>query len=321
MNNAGPIAVYLQWVIWQVFFQNIFSNMLTWKINCFNFTNLNKGTKSRFMKKSYTKILVAVMIVAAAGMYSCKNRGESKKQPESNVIEKEIIEDKLEENVYPLPTSAEVIKQLSDLDLGYILGVTNPSYNAKKYVTSYSRSVNLGVYGADLSYVTVYNMQQEVINYLDAMRILANDLNLAKIYDETLYEKIRNNFDDRDTLVTILTDVFDRTYAYMVDAGQANIAMLMIGGAWLEGMYLTLAVSESGAHLTGFEQVLIDQKKSFDMFLEIAKPHADDALVTKMMQDLKPINDIYATLSTSLTMQNIEDLKRAVGAVRAEMVK
>jgi len=57
------------------------------------------------------------------------------------------------------------------------------------------------------------------------------------------------------------------------------------------------------------------------MFLEIAKPHSDDALVVKMMQDLKPINDIYATLSTSLTMQNIEDLKRAVGAVRAEMVK
>lgn len=273
------------------------------------------------MKKSFTKILVAVMIITAAGGYSCKNRGESKKQPESNMIEKEALENKLEENVYPLPTSAEVIKQLSDLDLGYILGVTNPSHNAKKYVTSYSKSVNLGVYGADLSYVTVYNMQQDVINYLDAMHSLANDLNLTKIYDESLYEKIRDNFDNRDTLVVILTEAFDRTYAYMIDAGQGNIAMLMLGGAWLEGMYLTLAVSESGAHLTGFEQVLIDQKNSFEMFLEIAKPHLDDALVAKMMQDLQPIKDIYATLNTSLTMQNIEDLKRAVGAVRAEMVK
>ncbi|MCI0522052.1 MAG: hypothetical protein L0Y37_00180, partial [Bacteroidales bacterium] len=60
------------------------------------------------MKKSYTKILVAVMIVTAAGTYSCKNRGDSKKQPESNMIEKEVLENKLEENVYPLPTSAEV---------------------------------------------------------------------------------------------------------------------------------------------------------------------------------------------------------------------
>ncbi|MCU0377833.1 MAG: hypothetical protein MUC78_06185 [Bacteroidales bacterium] len=273
------------------------------------------------MKKSFTKIMVAVMIITAAGAYSCKNRGESKKQAESSMLEKEVLENKLEENVYPLPTSAEVIKQLSDLDLGYIVGVTNPSFNAKKYVTSYSRSVNLGIYGGDLSYVTVYNLQQDVINYLDAMRTLANDLNLAKIYDETLYEKIRNNFDNRDTLVVILTEAFDRTYAHMVDAGQANIAMLMIGGAWLEGMYLTLAVSESGAHLTGFEQVLIDQKKSFDIFMEIAQPHADDALVVKMMQDLQPIKDIYSTLTTSLTMQNIQDLKMAVDKVRSELVK
>lgn len=273
------------------------------------------------MKNSFTKILVAVMILAVAGAYSCRNRGESKKHKELNMVEMEGLELKIEENVYPLPTSAEVIKKLSDLDIGYILGASNPPSNARNYVASYSRSINLGIYGADLSYSTVYNMQQEVLDYLDAMRTLANDLNLAKIYDETLYDEIKANFDNKDTLVTILTNAFDRTYAYMVDAGQANIATLMVGGGWVEGMYLTLAVSESGAHLTGFEQALIDQKKSFELFLEIAKPHAEDALVKKLLQDLQPVKDLYATLSTSLTMQNIEDMKLAVGAVRAELVK
>ncbi|MCK7538826.1 MAG: hypothetical protein MZV63_51740 [Marinilabiliales bacterium] len=56
-----------------------------------------------------------------------------------------------------------------------------------------------------------------------------------KIYDESLYDQIRDNFDNRDTLVTVLTDAFDRTYALMVDAGQANLALLMVGGAWVEG--------------------------------------------------------------------------------------
>jgi hypothetical protein len=273
------------------------------------------------MKKSFTKILVAVMILAVTGTYSCKNRGESKKQKELNVIELQGLEQSIEENVYPLPTSAAVIKQLSDLDLGYILGATNPSSNARNYVASYNRSVNLGVYGADLSYATVYNMQQDVLDYLDAMRSLANDLNLAKIYDETLYDKIKSNFDNKDTLVAILTNAFDRTYSYMVDAGQTNIATLMVGGAWVEGMYLTLAVSESGAHLTGFEQVLIDQKSSFDVFMEIAKPQGDDALVAKLLSDLQPVKEMYSTLTTSLTMQNIEDLKKAVGTVRSELVK
>jgi hypothetical protein len=153
------------------------------------------------------------------------------------------------------------------------------------------------------------------------MRNLANEQNLSKIYDESLYDKIKNNFDNRDTLVTILTDAFNHTYSYMVDSDQANIALLMVGGAWVEGMYLTLAVSESGAHVSGFENVLLEQHKSFDLFEELAKPHTDDPLIEKFMTGLQPIRDMYATLSTSLTLKQIEDLKKAVGTVRSELVK
>jgi hypothetical protein len=273
------------------------------------------------MKKTITKILVAVMILAVAGAYSCKNRGESRKMKEMSSLEKNRIDSKIEENVYPLPTSAEVIKQLTEMDLGFILGATNSADNARNYIESYNRSVNLGVYGADLSYVTLYNMQQDVIDYLDALRTLAIEQNLARIYDPTLYEEIKANFDNRDSLVTILTSAFDRTYAYLVDSDQANLALLMVGGGWVEGMYLTMAVSESGGHLSGFESVLLEQKKSFELMEDIAKPHADDVLVSKFLASLQPIRDIYATLTTSLTMNNIEDLKKAVNSVRAELIK
>lgn len=171
------------------------------------------------MKKSFTKLLVAVLILTVAGVSACKNRVNQGNRRRSTPLNSE-TEQKIEENVYPLPTSAEVIKRLTDMDLGYILGAINPPANARNYVESYNRSVNLGVYGADLSYVTLYNMQQEVIDYLAAIRTLALEQNLSKIYDESLYDRIKASFDDRDTLVTILTDAFDRTYSYMLDAGQ-----------------------------------------------------------------------------------------------------
>jgi hypothetical protein len=273
------------------------------------------------MKKTFTKVLVAVLILTVASASSCKNRGESRKQKEINQVELEALGNKIEENVYPLPTSAEVIKKLTDLDLGYILGATNPPENARNYVESYNRSVNLGVFGADLSYATLYNMQQDVIDYLAVIRTLALEQNLSKIYDESLYDRIKSNFDNRDTLVTILTGAFDRTYAYMVDAGQANLALLMVGGAWVEGMYLTLSVSESGGHLSGFESALLGQKKSFELFQDIAAPHAEDPLVSRVLAVMQPIRDVYATLTTSLTMKDIETMKGAVNAVRAELIK
>ncbi len=64
-----------------------------------------------------------------------------------------------------------------------------------------SRSVNMGVFGADLSYCTLYNINQEVIDYLNAIRTLANELNMSKIYDETLYDRIKANVDNKDELV------------------------------------------------------------------------------------------------------------------------
>jgi hypothetical protein len=273
------------------------------------------------MKKIFTKILVAVMILTVAGASACKNRGEARKQKEINMVELEALEQQIEQNVYPLPTSAEVIKQLTDMDLGYILGATNPPENAGNYVESYNRSVNIGVYGADLSYATLYNMQQDVIDYMTAIRTLALEQNLSKIYDESLYDEIKLNFDDRDALVTILTDAFDRTYSIMVDAGQANLALLMVGGAWVEGMYLTLAVSESGAHLSGFEPVILEQKKSFELFEELASTYSDDPLVARILAAVQPVREIYNGLGTSLTMEDIEALKRAVNTVRAELVK
>jgi len=273
------------------------------------------------MKTNFAKILVAVMILTVAGTYSCKNRGETRKQKEINTDELQAMEQKIEENVYPLPTSAEVIKKLTDMDLGYILGATNPSDNSGRYVDSYSRSVNMGVFGADLSYSTLYNMNQDVIDYLAAIREMTLEQNLSKIYDESLYDKIKNNFDDRDTLVTILQEAFDNTYSIMVDADQENLALLMVGGAWVEGMYLTLAVSESGAHLSGFESVLLDQKQSFDLFLEICQPFTDDPLVSRIITAVQPVKDVYETLGTSLTMEQIEILKKAVNSVRADLVK
>jgi hypothetical protein len=94
---------------------------------------------------------------------------------------------------------------MTELEVGYIIGISNPVENAKKYFDSQPRAKNLGVYGADLSYATLYNQQQDVINYLDVIRSLSNELNMSKIYNEDLYAQIKKNFDNKNELVKILT--------------------------------------------------------------------------------------------------------------------
>ena len=273
------------------------------------------------MKKTLAVLLVAAIATGLSSLTSCKNGSAGNEQKKIEMEQVKNIEGQIESNVYPLPTSAEVIKMLTDLEVGYIFGISNPVSNAKKYLSSTARAVNMGVFGADLSYATLYNIQQEVINYLDAIRGLSNELNMSKIYDEALYERIKQNFDNKDELVSILTTSFNDTYTYLSENDQQVLALLVVGGAWVEGMYLTTHVSEAAYQVAGISKNLLEQKKSFELYLELTKPYENDPIVIDFVKKLDPVKTVYAGLGTSLTEQNIKDITKAIELVRAQVVQ
>ena len=169
------------------------------------------------MKKTIASAIFAVLIFSLTGLTSCKNKSANLEQKKTDLEQISSLKAEFKKNVYPLPTSVDVIKMLSELGVGYISGISNPVENVKKKLRRSEQATNLGVYGADLSYATLYNVQKEVVNYLGATKVLSNELNLPKIYDESLYENIKINVDDKDSLVTILTDVFNNTYISLAD--------------------------------------------------------------------------------------------------------
>jgi hypothetical protein len=273
------------------------------------------------MKKIFAGVILSSLIITFACLTSCKDRAVAKQQKKIEQEQKDTIENQIEKNVYPLPTSAEVIKMLTQLEVGYIIGISNPVANSKKYFSSSTRAINLGVYGADLSYATLYNIQQEVINYLSAIRSLSNELNMSKIYNEDLYEKIKKNFDNREELVKILTSAFNDTYGYLSENDQQPLALLVVGGAWVEGMYLTTHVSEAAYQVAGISKVLLEQKKSFELFLEITKPYMSEPSVGDFVKLLDPVKKVYEGLGTSLTDQNIIDITKVIVGVREQIVQ
>jgi hypothetical protein len=272
------------------------------------------------MKRVISVVILPVVLLCFAGVTSCKS-GKNNEQKKVELEQIKTIENEIESNVYPLPSSAEVIKMLSDLDVGYIFGISNPVENTKKYFTNTARALNMGVFGADLSYATLYNIQQEVMNYLDAIQSLAAELNMSQIYDETLYDRIKQNFDYKDKLVKVLTEAFDATYTYLSDNDQQSLALLVVGGAWVEGMYLTTHVAEAAYYVAGISKNLLEQKNSFELYLEVTKPYEDDPVLSDFIKKLDPIKKVYEGLSTSLTQKDIMDITKAMEEVRSVIVQ
>jgi hypothetical protein len=272
------------------------------------------------MKRIFASLVITFLIIGIAGLTSCKSRTEKAQE----AIEKQqvdTISKEIKENVYPLPTSAEIIKLLTDLEVGYQIGLTNPVEKVKKYFSSQERALNLGSYGADLSYVTLYNQSQEVIDYLATIRSLTNELQMSRIYNESIMDSLKANEDNKAKLVEILTETFNETYAFLSDNDQQNLALLVVGGAWVEGMYLTTNVSEAAYNVSTISGVLLEQKKSFERYLEITEPYLSDQGVSNFVKSLDPIKNVYAGLSTSLTEKNIQDIKKAMEVIRRQVVQ
>jgi hypothetical protein len=273
------------------------------------------------MKKIIAGVILPLLMISFTCLASCKDKATRKQQKKVELDQKKTIENEIEKNVYPLPTSADVIKMLTELEVAYIAGISNPPENVKNYFSSTERAINLGVYGADLSYVSLYNIQQEVELYLEGIRELSNLLSMSKIYNEELYNNIKMNFDNKNELVKILTSAFNDTYLFLNENDQQPLALLVVGGAWVEGMYLTTHVSEAAYQVAGISRVLLEQKKSFELFLEITQPYSNDPFVSDFVKKLDPIKKVYEGLSTSLTEQNIKDLTKVIVDVRNQIVQ
>lgn len=271
------------------------------------------------MKKAIVSVIIIFLVFCFTGLTSCKNDSR-KKQKKEEIEQGKTLEKEIEKHVYPLPTSAEIIKMLTDLEVGYQIGITNPVENVRAYYTSAKRSINLGVYGADLSYVTLYNIEQKVVDYMDGIRTLANDLNMSQVYNAALYDSIKKNFDRRDRLVGILKNAFNDTYQYMNENDEEAQALLVVGGAWVEGMYLTTHVSEAAYNVAGIAKVLIEQKNSFDLFLDLTKPYMENPMISDFVNNLEPIKSVYAGLTTSLTDKNIKDITAAMEIIRNKTI-
>jgi len=84
------------------------------------------------MKKIFAGIIFPLLIMSFSCLSSCKEKSTSKQQKITEKEQVKEIKGQIETHVYPLPTSAEVIKMLTDLEVGYMIGISNPVENSKK---------------------------------------------------------------------------------------------------------------------------------------------------------------------------------------------
>jgi hypothetical protein len=201
---------------------------------------------------------------------------------------------KVQEIFYTIPSPIEMASLLKKSGTTYNAKNLNSVHNVVKYTSAKKQALNLGVYGADLSYASIFNQNQESIIYLSCAKQLADQLGVTSAFNNETMDRIETNIENRDSLLEIISDAFYTIDGYLKENNRQNISALVITGGWIEGLYLATKITlDSKSAPDDLKKRIADQKYSLgDLILLVESYPADEGLVD-IRKDLQGLQDIY----------------------------
>jgi hypothetical protein len=264
--------------------------------------------------------LLAIMLIFS--LSACKQQKSSDTQSQDDAASErmESKDDVIKEvSDYPLPTSFEVTTLLIEAGASYILDLCNRVDNVDRYINLKSKALNLGVYGADLSYAATYKQTQETMQYLDASAKLIDELQIGS-FDENLVDKVEANIDNVDSLITLISDSFHRTYEYLTTNEQDELSILVMAGSWIEALYITTQISIISADNTEIVEIINEQSVSLDKLLEIMVPVSESEQTSEVFKGLVVLQEIYRSAEGDLSEENLESLILKTESLRNQII-
>ena len=254
---------------------------------------------------------------------ACKNKNTSgdadanKQAIELTDSRDEVIQ---EISDYPLPTSFEVTKLLIEAGAGYILDLSNNVNNVDKYLNLKSKALNLGVYGADLSYAATYNQTQETMQYLEASAKLIDELQIASGFNKTLVKRVDENLDNIDSLIVIISDSFYDTYKYLASNEQDDLSILVMAGSWIEALYISTQISIISMDNESIVDIIADQNTSLEKLIEVMEPIKDSDMAANIYEGLTDLHELYKGVNGKMSPEQLESLVVKTEVLRSSIV-
>lgn len=198
--------------------------------------------KHPFMNSSRKWLVIAATALLAA---ACGSGGtEDETAGDSTAVDTVTSKQRMNTQIvfYNIPSPVETSQLLYDAGAEYDPAMVNDPLVYKSYITEESRAINLGVYGADLSFAGVFENAQESMSFLKCVNTICKDLGIAEAFDEKTAERLERNKDNRDSILDIVSKSFWEADGFLKENGRQNTSSLIVAGGWMEGMYIATKV-------------------------------------------------------------------------------
>ncbi len=265
--------------------------------------------------KQPVKLFLSTLFVAV--LASCGSSSEDKNKNSDEFDEAgESLKQQIEEVVYNIPSPSEIPYLLQATGAEFNETLLNPRENVNKYTSRNDKSaLNLGVYVADIGYLTSYDKTQQAIDYLSSCKALAENLGLTGTFDSSLGKEFEKNISNKDSLAQLLDRTIRQAQAFLSDDNRNKLASLVVTGSFIEGLYISTGLIKSypknilpedsrNLVLTPLMRVVLEQKKAVSELLKMLTALEQTEPLTTIVADLKVLEDTYSKLNIEEQIKN-----------------
>jgi len=255
------------------------------------------------MRGSILKLLLVILLIS---VWSCRNSStrqgglgfpipDSVPAGEAEKLSEEAVADIVQNIASPV----EIAAILQTMKVPFSAEYLAPTQGADRLTTNFQKAVMLGIYGADLGYLNMYEKTGNSVDVLSTIKRLADGLRVGQYFDFETIKRLSVSKSNLDSLLFLSVRSYNQIDRYLRENNRGSISALMIAGVWIEGQYLATQVAISNP-----DKILRDrigeQKIILGDLLMLLRPYresgADYAALCNMMEEIsKTYRDVRIT--------------------------
>ena len=202
--------------------------------------------------------------------------------------------------IIPSPIQTAVLIQKSGAS--YDKAMLNGTDKSNSYSTKFQKCLNLGIYGADLGYTTLYDQTQDAIAYFNVTNKIATDLGLSSAFDKSLIVRFQKNLGQKDSMLSLVSVAYRASNDFLKNNERNEEAALIIAGGWIETLQFAINVMKS----KGGEDVkrrIAEQKNTLDNLILLLSAYQGNEEYAELLQKLSDLKSEYDKVGYKYTYQ------------------
>jgi hypothetical protein len=199
-----------------------------------------------------------------------------------------------------LPSPLESAMLIKSVGARFDKDLLNPVGNVNSYITNKNMALNLGIYTCDLSFVSLYEQTQLIIDYINAAKKMADGLGILKSIEQSTIDRLEDNINNSEVIMEIVSETFMNSTSYLEDNGQSAIAAMVLVGGWFEGLYIsTQLVEMNDFNRNKLVGRIIDQKLSIGILINLLESKKGNPAIDELLVQVNRLKVVFDKISIS----------------------